>query len=535
MVQINTPKSIKEAWDLPKKKEWKEATDKEYKSLKEMQTWDLVELPEGRKAVSNKWVFRVKQKADGSIDKYKARLVAKGYSQEYGVDYQETFAPVVKASTLRSILAYGVKEQMEIHQMDVQTAYLNGELKEEIYMEQPPGYIKEGEEKLVCHLKRSLYGLKQAGRCWNQKLVGFLKEKEFTQLKADTSVFIRKDAEMILLVYVDDMVLLAKNKEEMREFRELLMEGFKMMDMGPIHYFLGMEFKRQESGELKVNQERYVETLLDRFGQRNSRVVSTPADANVVLQKNDGSSSVDAKEYQALTGSLLYLALNTRPDIQFAVGVCARYNSSPTETHKTAALRILKYLKGMGVGVSFYPENKAKISGFVDSDFARDVDDRKSTSGYVFLFGESPISWYSGKQKCVSVSTSAAEYIALGQAVREALYLGNLFKEMGIDFFPIQIREDNQAALAMVKNPVHHSRQKHIDVQHHFVREEVEKETVVLEYCPTTKMAADILTKPLPKAAFKKILGQLSLFIETDTRIGGSTVGQSRGIQYPEK
>jgi hypothetical protein len=293
---------------------------------------------------------------------------------------------------------------------------------------------------------------------------------------------------------VDDLVLMTENMKEMRKLKAVLMSGFKMKDQGEIHHLLGIQFKRTNDS-LSMSQESYVKKMLDRFKMENAYEVSTPADSNVVLEVNDGTSKpVNQTLYQSIIGSLLYLALTTRPDIQLAVGICARYNSCPNQQHLTVAKRILRYLKGTPrLGLS-YSSEKTELLGYSDSDFARDVDDRKSTTGYVFLFGGSPVSWYSGKQKSISVSTSAAEYLALGSTIREGIFLKQLLAEVGMDFSAIVINEDNQSAIAMTKNHVHHSKQKHIDVQHHFIREEVENGIVHLQYCETKKMLADILT-----------------------------------------
>jgi hypothetical protein len=261
-----------------------------------------------------------------------------------------------------------------------------------------------------------------------------------------------------------------------------------------------------------MHQERYVDKMLAKFRMSDASPVTTPADSNVVLQKDDGTSkSVDPTFYQSIIGSLLFLALTTRPDIQLAVGLCSRYNSCPNQQHLTAAKRILRYLKGTSKLGIYYRSTSSELSGYVDADFARDLDDRKSTSGYVFLFGGGPISWYSGKQKCTSVATAGAEYIALGAAVREGMYLQQLFSEVGTKFSPITIYEDNQSAIAMAKNPVYHSKQKHIDIQAHFVRDEVEKGTVDLRFCPSADMIADVLTKPLPRPAFEKMIHSMGL------------------------
>jgi hypothetical protein len=506
------PNNFEAAMKSPDGKLWKEAMDKEFNSLTEMNTWNLTALPPGRKAISSKWVYRIKRKADGEIDKFKARMVARGFTQIYGVDFTETFAPVVRSNALRALLSFAVQRNMKIHQMDVVTAYLNGRILEEIYMRQPEGYEKPGAEHLVCKLNKSLYGLKQSGRCWNEKLVEFLTKNGFIQLVKETSVFYRTSPELqIITVYVDDLVLMTETDCGMKDVKSILESGFKMVDLGPIHHLLGIEFQRTTEG-LRMTQKQYVAKMLERFGQKNAAPVTTPADPHVFLQKTDGfSKPVDRKIYQSIVGSLLFLALTTRPDIQLAVGICARFCSDPNQSHLTAAKRILRYLiltPDLGL---FYSSKSSEIVGYVDADFARDIDDRKSTTGHLFIYGGSPISWYSGKQHGTSTSTAQAEYIALGSAVRESMFLIQFFAELGTKFPPITIHEDNQAAILMSKNPVYHTKQKHIDVQFHFVREEVDKGTVNLQYCPSAENIADILTKAVPKPTFEKLRQSMGL------------------------
>jgi len=288
--------------------------------------------------VSCKWVFKVKNKPDGSIDCFKARLVAKGYSQQPGIDYTETFASVVRLNSLRSLLAYAVSKKLLIHQIDVVTAFLNGTLAEEVYMEQPPGYVKKGQEDLVCYLQRSLYGLKQSSRCWNKTFTEYLKELKFVQLKADCCIFKQEEPLTFIALYVDDVNVIAENDEIIQKTKLELSKRFQMKDMGPLHYILGITcIQDQSNGKIGLMQEMYIDKLIDRYGLNDSKVVSTPSDSYVTLMKNDGISNVcDKSLYQSLVGSLLYAALATRPDIQFAVSTIAKYCSEPDHSHLTA-------------------------------------------------------------------------------------------------------------------------------------------------------------------------------------------------------
>ena len=509
-ISQDEPRTIEEAVSSKESEKWQEAADNEYNSLVNMDTWELVELPEGRKTIGCRWVFKRKYKEDGSIERYKARLVAKGYSQRYGVDYHETFSPVVRFDTLRTLLSFAVQNNLLIDQMDVTTAFLNGYLDEEIYMEQPPGYAEKGKENLVCKLKRSLYGLKQSPRCWNQRFTAYLQGLGFERCESDYCVFVKKDPLILITVYVDDLVLMTENSLQMQQLKSDLIKEFKMIDMGPLHYILGVAVKQTEDG-LHLNQEAYIDNMLRKFKLEDAKTVAMPADPNVVLCKNDGSQSVDQKNYQSMIGSLLYAALATRPDIQFAVGACSRYNSCPTQTHLTAAKRIVRYLKGTKTKGLFYKRGSSELVGYADADFARDIDDRISTSGYVFMLSGASISWFSGKQRTVSLSTANAEYIALSEAAREGLFLKQMFSEIGVEIGTVLIMQDNQATISMTRNPVHHKRSKHIDIKYHFVRNEVARKNIKLQYCDSKSMIADVLTKPLPRDCFQRLSESMGL------------------------
>ena len=349
------PKSIEEAL---KNKIWKEAADCEYQSLMDNETWELVNLPSGQKPVGCKWIFKTKCTSEGKVERHKARLVAKGYTQKPGEDYDETFSPVVRYSSIRALLAFAVQNNMMIHQMDVVTAFLNGSLSEEIYMEQPPGYIKEGEENLVCKLKRSLYGLKQSSRCWNIVFKQYMESINFKQSTADPCIFVSSERAnlAIVAVYVDDLIIITETPETMKKIKDNLAMRFKMKDLGKLHYCLGISIEYdKDKGHLWMHQRQYIQPLLERYGLSQAKPSVTPADINVKLVKNDGvSKSVDRVSYQSMVGNLLYASIATRPDIAQAVGAVSKFNSCPTEAHLTAVKRIFCYLKGtINLGIKY--------------------------------------------------------------------------------------------------------------------------------------------------------------------------------------
>ena len=510
--EIPEPATIDEALGSPHAKEWKLATDSEYRSLMENDTWDLVELPEGRTAVGCKWVFKVKHNGEGKAVRFKSRLVAKGYTQKHGIDFEETFSPVVRFSSIRTLLALAIQRNLIVHQMDVVTAFLNGKLNEEIYMQQPDGYQVSGKKSLVCRLKKSLYGLKQAPRCWNQELKQFMAQAGFVQSNADPCVFIRLDEHTtIVAVYVDDLILITDAMEVMLETKGLLSKHFKMKDMNQLHYCLGVNIVHRQNC-VWLHQQQYITQMLRKFGLEDANTVSTPADCNVKLVKDDHvSKPTDPVEYQSMVGSLLYIAMGTRPDIAQAVGAVSKFCSNPTEAHKTAVKRIFRYLKKTRNLALKYFKDERPVTGFSDADWGGDPDDRHSTTGNVFMLAGGAVSWLSKKQAVVALSTSEAEYIALSLAVQEALWFRKLFTDLQMAAKPITIMEDNQGAIALTQNPIAHSRTKHIDIRFHFIREAREESTIDIVYCPTSEMIADLFTKPTPRGRFEKLRDLLGM------------------------
>ena len=515
MTSEGEPRNIREAMNSPEASKWETAMKEEMDSLSQMNTWTLVPpSTEDHNIVDCKWIFKRKYNENGQIDRYKARVVARGFSQRYGIDYEDTFAPVVRLNTLRAMIALAVHKNMQIHQMDVKTAFLNGELKETVYMKQPPGMEEEGKENWVCKVNRSIYGLKQSPRQWNTMFDQKLKEMGFEQSIKDPCLYVKKRPLTYLTIYVDDVVLAGESLEAIQTVKDQLRDRFHMSDMGRLHHILGIKVIHGRNGEISLTQETYIKNLLKKFRLENMKIYATSSDVSVVLEKSsadDSAQLVNVTLYQSMVGSLMYCSLGSRPDIHYAVNAAARYCSEPNQHHLTAVKRIFGYLKGTSNMCLTYQSGTEPLFGYSDSDFARDRDDRKSTTGYIFSLSNAAISWYSGKQKTVSVSTANAEYLALGAAVREGLFLQQLYGEMGITFKPVEIFEDNQAAIAIAKNPVQYSKQKHIDIQHHFIREEVNNRHVKVTYCPTNQMVADILTKPLSRNQFETFRGGLGL------------------------
>ena len=510
---IIEPQNFAEAMRSPESEQWLEAAQAEYKSLIDNDTWELVTLPESRRAIDSKWVFKAKYDKDGIVDRFKGRLVARGFEQKAGIDYEETYAPVVKYPSLRALLSYAVSKDMVIHQMDVVTAFLNGHLEEEIFMKQPVGFIKSGQENLVCKLKKSLYGLKQAPRCWNAVLDKYLKSIRFLQSPADQCVYVRndKDIQTIIAVYVDDLVVMSDDINDLQNVKRALAGRFQMKDLGDLSYCLGISVQR-DGTTMKLYQKNYVEQLLKTFGMDSCNPVTTPSAVDVKLVKSDGSRSVDPVKYQSIIGSLLYLAMATRPDIAHSVGVLSKFNSCPSETHLTAAKRVIRYLKGTADYGIVYGKSGSDTIGYTDASWGDDNDDRHSTTGVVFLSSGGPINWLSKRQTTVALSTAESEYIALFEGTKEAVWLRQLYNSIGQQSStPLTIRVDNTSADAIANNSKSSKRVKHMDIKYHFVREAIADKAIATSYCSTECMLADILTKSLPRPRFMTLRDMLGV------------------------
>ena len=532
------PRSYQEAVNHPLYgKEWEFAIKEEYDSLMKNGAWELVEAPPGRNIVTCKWVFKAKRDAEGRIVRFKARLVARGFTQAYGIDYLETYAPVAKLTTYRVIFALAALEQWEIHGMDVITAFLLGKLDEEIFMTQPEGFERRGMKmKLVCKLLRSLYGLKQASRVWNIQLHEFLVKIGFKRSNADTCLYVNSEHGVVIAIWVDDILIAGKDAQNIAKVKKQLAGAFKMKDLGELSHFLGMRVTRTLDGDISIDQSTYIKDILARFGMEDSKAVSTPLATGTKLIKIDASSAKHEFDiqllYQSIVGSLMYAMLCTRPDIAFAVQQLSQFASDPSPIHLQAAKRVLRYLQGSRELHLTYKRNGGdteSVQSYSDANFAAD-EDRKSISGYVFTLAGSPISWQAKKQSMIALSTAEAEYAALTQATKEAIWLQNLLKDLGMSkYAPKIVNVDNQGTIALAENPIHHARTKHLDIQLQFVRNSIEDGTIKLQYCPTNDMLADIMTKALARdkhAAMRKLIGMDCLMGNTsaspveDVRIG---------------
>ena len=515
------PRSAKEALLSENKEEWKKSMDDEIESLKKNNTWDVVPKPPDANIVSCKWVFKTKRNAEGNVERHKARLVARGFSQKYGTDYDEVFAPVVRQTTFRTLLTVASYKNMTIKHFDAKTAFLNGLLKEKIFMQQPEGYIISGKEDYVCRLNKGIYGLKQAAKIWNDQLDNLLKTYGFTQSKTDSCLYTKltEDEIIYLIIYVDDILIAAKSEEKINEVANFLMEQFNLVDLGNLKHYLGIEVSRNKDGFYCIKQNNYIDKIINRFGLQDAKISKIPLDPGYLKIKNNHTEIMRENEkYQQLIGALLYLAVNTRPDIAASITILSQKNKEPTEMDWTEAKRVVRYLKGTkDYTLQLGQRHGHKgLVGYADADWAEDTSDRKSNSGYVFQLHGSTISWGCRKQTCVSLSSTEAEYIALAEATQEGIWLRRLIEDFNGKKMEekIVIYEDNQSCIKLIDNKKFSNRTKHIDTKFHFIRDLKEKGIIGYEYCPTNEMTADMLTKPLKNIKLKHMSEKCGL-IET--------------------
>lgn len=519
------PTTFDEAVSGPDAKLWRKAMSEELDSLHKNSTWDLVRLPEGRKPIKNKWVFKVKRRTDGSVERYKARLVACGYSQKEGIDYKETFSPVVRLESVRILLAIVARDDLELMHFDVKTAFLNGMLEEEIYMDQPRGYPEKS--GYVCKLKRSLYGLKQASRAWNTCFVDFLRKFQLTPLMKDECILVRRSTKdsrkLYIAVYVDDGLVCCDDVRLLKEVVDHLKSRFEITVMEP-KCFVGLQIERDRSKrKLSISQSYYIGLVAKRFGLENCMSESVPMRTD---QKLHAGGIVDGNKhkivnvpYREAIGSLMYAMLGSRPDISFAVSKLARFCESPCLVHWEAVKRVIRYLyttRNLGIVFKTNAAQSKSQEGlvcFVDADHAMTIDDRKSTSGCLIKFCDAPIIWKTNKQSVVSQSTTESEFIAASLGIRETLWIRQLLKELLVDEVekPTSIYIDNQGALKIIRNNQIHSKTKHIDIKFMLARDETDKRHIELKYIESENQQADILTKALEPGKFGKMRAMLGL------------------------
>jgi hypothetical protein len=509
---VPTPKSYNAAVNGPNADEWIDAINDELASMNKNNVWKPCFLPTGAKAIGCVWIFKIKQDADGKVERFKARLCAQGFSQRPGIDFNDTFAPVARTTTIRTLIALAASKGYALQQLDVKTAFLHGKLEEKIYMKMPKG-MHASNTGNVLRLHKSIYGLKQASRVWNKLLTEYFRRFGLVQSTADPCLFLLKqgdDLKLATAVVVDDLITLVSNDGhgDYKKLLECLRTKFDITDKGNLEWCIGILVTRNKhDGAIRLSQERYVLDLLDRFGLTNANPQKVPADVSMPLSKNmsptteDEEKRMTAVPYRQLVGALLYLANVTRPDIAYSVGVLSRFLNCYGELHWRAAKKVLRYLKGTAKLGLVYKKEQICLLGYADASYANDLDTRRSTTGNLFQLtpNSSPVSWRSKLQPTTAQSTAEAEYMSAVSGGNETVWLRRLLSELcEAQCDPTALREDNQSCIALTENPVFHERTKHIDVKFHVIRNYVEQGFIKLKYCPTKDQLADLLTKALP-------------------------------------
>ncbi|GJY78808.1 retrovirus-related pol polyprotein from transposon TNT 1-94 [Tanacetum coccineum] len=448
---------------------WIDAMQEEIHEFERLEVWELVPCPDKVFLIKLKWIYKVKTDEFGGVLKNKARLVAQGFRQEEGIDFEESFAPVARIEAIRIFVANVAHKNMTIYQMDVKTAFLNGELKEEVYVSQPEGFVDQDNPSHVYKLKKALYGLKQAPRAWYDMLSSFLISQQFSKGAVDPTLFTRHAGNDILLVqiYVEDIIFAFTNTAMSYEFANQMTNKFKMSMMGQMSFFLGLQISQSPRG-IFINQSNYASEMVKKYGLHSTDSVDTPMIENKKLDEDLQGKQVDATLYRGMIGSLMYLTAS-RPDLNYVVCLCARYQAKPTEKHLQVVKRIFRYLNGtINIGLWYSKDTDMSLTAYADADHARCQDTRRSTSGSARFLGDKLISWSSKKQKSTAILSTEAEYIALYRA-------------------------------------------KHIDIRYHFIKEQVESRIMELYFVRTEYQLADIFTKPLPRERFNFLIDKLGM------------------------
>ena len=514
---VNTvPQSYSAAMKSDNRMKWQLAMEREYGSLLKYNTFVLVDRPKNHEVITGRWVYSLKNVLN-PIDREKARWVAKGFLQKYGETFRDTFAPMSKLTTIRLLMLFCACFGFIAHQIDIETAFLNAELDYPIYMEQPQGFCKD--KSKVCLLRKSLYGLKQSAKLWNENVHNFLLEIGFIRCNADLCLY-RKETQhgiVFIIIWVDDIVIVSNSFQLVKEFKIQISKKYTVKDLGVLKHFLGIEFN--VTGEsVHMSQSAYCKSILERFGMTNCNPIKIPCEKNIhdeLRAHKDSPIFEDPTKYRELVGSLIYLQQVTRPDISFITNILGQNMSAPTQFAWELGLKTLRYLKGtINFSLNYYKSNKLELVGFSDADWGNGPD-RKSQSGYCFYLApnSSPVSWTSRKQKLVATSTCNSEYVALSEAVSECIWLQQLLKDInlkGVQSHPAKMFCDNTSAIALGDNACYHRRSKHIDIKHHHVRDEQARGTISISHIPSNDNVADGFTKALTYPLFRKFQNNIT-------------------------
>ncbi|PKU61453.1 Retrovirus-related Pol polyprotein from transposon TNT 1-94 [Dendrobium catenatum] len=504
-----TPSNYKQAAKIG---HWQQAMSEEFDALTKQGTWTLVPPPPNKPILGCKWTYKTKTLPNGKIDRYKARLVALGYDQQLGINYTETFSPVAKMTTIRIVLTLAVHRKWSILQLDVSNAFLHGDLPDDVYMRQPPGFTDPTKPDLVCKLQKSLYGLKQAPRQWYEKLTQFLQKHGFRFSRSDPSLLILKQnhIQIFFLIYVDDLLITGNDESAIQQLLLVLRSTFALKQLGVISLFLGIQVIQQPDG-IFLTQQHHAEKILRETNLQDSKPASTPSTLKSKLPEQDLLQYSDPTLYRHIAGSLQYLSI-TRPDIAYATNQLCQHMHQPSNADFQALKCLLRYLKGTVTYGLPIRSGDLTLRAFTDADWAADSTDRKSISGYCTFLGPTLVSWTVKKQVTVAKSSTEAEYRALSAATSEVIWLRRLLDELGMtQTVPTTIHCDNISAMAIAKNPILHARTKHIEIDYQFIRHHLHSDSIRLAHIPSTDQVADIFTKSFVSARFHDLRRKLTI------------------------
>ncbi|KAJ9556835.1 hypothetical protein OSB04_011449 [Centaurea solstitialis] len=510
---LNEPVSYGEAVSGNESKQWQEAMKAEMQSMYDNHVWELEDLPQHCKVVEHKWVFKKKTDMDGNVHTYKARLVAKDFTQTHGIDFDETFSPVAMLKSIWILMAISAYFNYEIWQMDVNTAFLNGKLTEDVYMQQPEGFVDPKNPDKVCKLLKSIYGLKQASRSWNLHFDERIKEFGFAKSEFKPCVYTKLSGSTVtfLVLYVDDILLIGNDVPTLQSVKNWLSKCFQMKDLGEAAYILGIKIYRNRSKRLiGLSQSTYIDKILKKFRMDESKKGFIPMQHGIVLSKTQCPVSSQDQDkmrlvsYASAIGSIMYAMLCTSPDVAYSVSVTSRYQQNLGEPHWVAVKNVLKYLRRTKDMFLVFggSEDEISVTAYSDASFQTDRDDFRSQSGYVFTLNGGAISWKSSKQDTIADSTTEAEYIGASDAAKEAVWLRNFLSDLRVVASvsrPIDIFCDKSGAVAQAKEPREQHKSRHVLRKYHLIREIIGRGDVRICKIPTEENVADPLTKPLAR------------------------------------
>jgi len=482
----------------------------EMDTLKAKHTWDLVKAPEGANVMDSKWVFDIKWDGDGNRIKDKARLVGKGYTQQIGVDYNETWAGVTRLESVRITAAIAAKHNLKLWRIDFVGAYLNSLTKEDIYMKQPEGFIEPGFEDHVCKLVHTIYGTMQGAHDWYETLTATYDKLGYTTSRADPCVRSKREdgGYTITDTYTDDVFGASKTDEEIKKRKDEMGKEWEIKDVGENDYFLGMRVQQDlVAGTIKLTQRPYWEHVINRFDLTHVHPRNVPLPVGIILN-NEMSPKTDSekqqmvnKPYRPILGSVMWGQLATRPDLSFAVSLLSRFQANPGIEHWRALMHVVGYIKNtLDYGLTYSRDAELTPLAYVDADYGGCRDTKRSTSGYVFTMSGGPVTWSSKRQATVALSTVEAEYVAMSRCAQQTKWMQAWLDEVDIEHQkPGVIKGDSRGGIALTKNTKDHGKVKHIDIRHHYIRELVKSGAITIERIPSAENPADMFTKPLSR------------------------------------